>query len=726
MLNKLMICLIAMLAITLPPYSDDTSLAQETTGQQIAYASSDGLFLLDIDSGEVQTITEGNAADPAWSRDAAQLAYSIWADGDTEIFITTIADNQQTQITQNEADDFMPIWSPDGNSVVFASTRDMDVELYQANIGANSSEQRLTYRVGQDVSPSWSPDGTRLALFAFGDEPTEVNVQIMNYDNGTLEEAASFTSGYNIYMEAPAWSPDGNRVAFSSLTNQELLLAHPGRRTVRKVPMRDQSTYPVWSPDGSQIAFVKNSSETNTRHICLLDVETEVENCLTSGAGDNYRPAWSPDGSQIAFISDRDGNAEIYVMDADGSHLTRLTNTSVDEQSFVWRPIPKQLTETTEVEQPDIFLAVITYKAATGSTLDITWEAEGADSVCLEAIYIPDNEIPTCQPSTALTITETGFLADTGSSQAGDYEDSWILPAEGNFGLTITEDRITTIVFNFYIQQAGSDTYDLFSTTTAHIEPICEFIRLDNNGVPCPDEPFQEIPAIYQVLADGGFMVSFADKIFVRTATSGTNGYVAENGWDGVEVYTSDEPVPGGMVELQGGFGWFVNAYPVDFSFATGPEVAYTARFQYIGPNIENGGTPAYLVTLPDGNALFLDGTDGQSNTYGFQILAANTLIPIQPASIECDGAPPTRLAQGMSAFVTYSAPGEARQSLRVRERPFGQEVGTMPEGAQFSIIGGPVCVDTLVWWEVLTADGTLQGWSAEGQNSSNYFMAPQ
>ena len=39
-------------------------------------------------------------------------------------------------------------------------------------------------------------------------------------------------------------------------------------------------------------------------------------------------PAWSPDGARIAFYSERDGNAEIYVMNADGSGVTRLTNSS--------------------------------------------------------------------------------------------------------------------------------------------------------------------------------------------------------------------------------------------------------------------------------------------------------------------------------------------------------------------------------------------------------------
>ena len=40
---------------------------------------------------------------------------------------------------------------------------------------------------------------------------------------------------------------------------------------------------------------------------------------LTNNAAFDIEPSWSPDGTKIAFASDRDGNSEIYVMNADGS-----------------------------------------------------------------------------------------------------------------------------------------------------------------------------------------------------------------------------------------------------------------------------------------------------------------------------------------------------------------------------------------------------------------------
>ena len=65
-------------------------------------------------------------------------------------------------------------------------------------------------------------------------------------------------------------------------------------------------------------------------------------NPLTENLANDLNPAWSPDRTQIAFHSDRDGNGEIYVMDADGTDQTRRTITGVpaNENNPDWQPGP--------------------------------------------------------------------------------------------------------------------------------------------------------------------------------------------------------------------------------------------------------------------------------------------------------------------------------------------------------------------------------------------------
>ena len=59
---------------------------------------------------------------------------------------------------------------------------------------------------------------------------------------------------------------------------------------------------------------------------------------MTNNAADDTRPSWSPDGTKIVFYTWRDGNHEIYVMNADGSNLTNLTNNAAHDIHPSWSP----------------------------------------------------------------------------------------------------------------------------------------------------------------------------------------------------------------------------------------------------------------------------------------------------------------------------------------------------------------------------------------------------
>ena len=59
---------------------------------------------------------------------------------------------------------------------------------------------------------------------------------------------------------------------------------------------------------------------------------------MTDNSVIDWKSSWSPDGKQIAFTSDRDGNGEIYVMNADGSNQTRLTSDPADDYYPSWSP----------------------------------------------------------------------------------------------------------------------------------------------------------------------------------------------------------------------------------------------------------------------------------------------------------------------------------------------------------------------------------------------------
>jgi len=94
---------------------------------------------------------------------------------------------------------------------------------------------------------------------------------------------------------------------------------------------------PVWSPDGSKIAFTSNRS--GNYEIWIMNADGSGLKNLTNRPSNNEKPAWSPDGSKIAFVSDRSGNKDIWFMNADGSgEAQQLTSLTAIDTDPYWSP----------------------------------------------------------------------------------------------------------------------------------------------------------------------------------------------------------------------------------------------------------------------------------------------------------------------------------------------------------------------------------------------------
>jgi len=104
-----------------------------------------------------------------------------------------------------------------------------------------------------------------------------------------------------------------------------------------------------WGVADTALVFVQGeilvtSTREGTADIFALDrANPEVLVPVTSGPGDDIGAAYSPDGSRVAFASNRDGNFEIYVVDADGGQPVRVTNTEANETEPAWSPDGQRL-----------------------------------------------------------------------------------------------------------------------------------------------------------------------------------------------------------------------------------------------------------------------------------------------------------------------------------------------------------------------------------------------
>ena len=105
---------------------------------------------------------------------------------------------------------------------------------------------------------------------------------------------------------------------------------------IRSTPTPADVQTPAWSPDGRKLAFV--SRRDGNSEIYVINADGSGQENLTQHPARDSHPSWSRDGRKLAFVSRRDGNSEIYVMNADGSGLRNVTRAPSDDLRPAWSP----------------------------------------------------------------------------------------------------------------------------------------------------------------------------------------------------------------------------------------------------------------------------------------------------------------------------------------------------------------------------------------------------
>ena len=190
---------------------------------------------------------------PRVSPDGTQVAVSINDDGNTDIWIYDIARGTSTRLTFDPAADQSPLWTPDGQRVVFGSTRDGDTNMYWRAADGTGPVERLTTSPRGQIPNGWTSDGRQLVFMEQAPE-TNSDIWLLPIDGDSTPEPIVVEPFSQTH---PTISPDGQWVAYmSNASGDREIYVQPfpgldGRWQISTTG----GVEPLWSPTGTELFF---------------------------------------------------------------------------------------------------------------------------------------------------------------------------------------------------------------------------------------------------------------------------------------------------------------------------------------------------------------------------------------------------------------------------------------------------------------------------------------
>jgi len=237
-----------------------------------------------------------------------------------------------------------PAWSPDGQKVAYYSNRTGNDDIWVTSLDSGEDLQ-LTTDAASDRRPNWSPDGDWVAFDS--DRAGNRDIWIMRADGSELKQLTS-SSREDLFA---SWSPDGERIAYFSYgagTNELWMIDADGSNPSPVLPdlaseEAQQCSFachqPAWSQRGDKLVF--HSEQSGNRDIWVVNADGTELTRLTMGPGEDYFPSWTPDG-RIVYMTERVGADKVWndvrVINLDGSQETTLFTQVAHGGPFYWSP----------------------------------------------------------------------------------------------------------------------------------------------------------------------------------------------------------------------------------------------------------------------------------------------------------------------------------------------------------------------------------------------------
>lgn len=272
---------------------------------QIVYVSLQGpkahatrrLAIMDQDSANQRYLTNGTwmVLTPRFNPKRNEIVYMSYANDQPRVYVMNVATGAQSSLGRFNTMTFSPRWSPDGETVVMATTDGGASDIIAVTGG---SVRRLTNSGAIDVTPCYSPDGTRIAFAS--DRGGDQQIYIMGANGGSAQRISYGNGRYG----TPVWSPRGDLIAFTryagDTSNFSIGVMHPDGSGERLLAQGWLVEGPTFAPNGRVLMFWRETPGNaqgygSSARLFSIDVTGFNEQPAPTPT-DASDPAWSPLG----------------------------------------------------------------------------------------------------------------------------------------------------------------------------------------------------------------------------------------------------------------------------------------------------------------------------------------------------------------------------------------------------------------------------------------------
>jgi Tol biopolymer transport system component len=326
-------------------------------GKRIAFVSDqdgiDAIYAINPDGSGLVRLTDRSPREyaPSWSPDGKHVLFTSTRGSAagmmrTELFVVSAEGGEAVPLTDNAAHKTGPAWSPDGSRIAFTmldgyNQGDIFVMAVPDGKGTRGSgPANLTQDRANDCCATWSPDGERL-LFLSSRSVGGTGLWWGGHEDGRQSTVLLVRTGGGRDLTA---SSDVVRPVTTVVPEQPkdiYVIDSSGDGLTRLTNEAGREKQASWSPDGKRIAFVSDRDGNDEVYVMMADIAdaggSELTRLTESPEDDSY-PTWSPDGTCLAFVAHRADAWELYVMNADGSGMKKLVDSVDWGSSPGWAP----------------------------------------------------------------------------------------------------------------------------------------------------------------------------------------------------------------------------------------------------------------------------------------------------------------------------------------------------------------------------------------------------